>query len=364
MKILFLIDNLSSGGAQRQMVTLTKLFKNRQMEVSFLLYAEKTGDFFKNELLKENIPVYNINSSSILSRILKIRNFIRKNNFDAVISFMDTPNLLNCLAAIGGKKWKVITSERSSMEWFFQSAKGKIYAHFYKYADALVCNSYNGESLWKKYFPKYSDKLKVIYNPVIQTEINSTYQPLKDGKLKIIVAASHQYLKNALGLAKAVALLETADKNKLKIEWYGKKKVSLGKTKAYEEVLDYIQTNNLSGIITFEEPVTKIAEKMKQADIVALFSKLEGLPNVICEAMMIGKPIIMTRVSDYSKLIDESNGFLCDWDQPESIKQAIVSALNLNENQLIGMGKNSKQKAIELFDAKRIADQWISCIEN
>ena len=48
MKILLLIDSLGSGGAQRQMVTLAALLKQRGQEVSFLLYAD--DGFFQNEV--------------------------------------------------------------------------------------------------------------------------------------------------------------------------------------------------------------------------------------------------------------------------------------------------------------------------
>ena len=99
---------------------------------------------------------------------------------------------------------------------------------------------------------------------------------------------------------------------------------------------------------------------MNEADIVGLFSKLEGLPNAICEAMMIGKPIIMSKVSDYINLVDEENGFLCDWDNPNSIKIALEQAIFLNDKELIKMGLKSKIKADKLFSSEVIVNQWIS----
>jgi glycosyltransferase involved in cell wall biosynthesis len=97
---------------------------------------------------------------------------------------------------------------------------------------------------------------------------------------------------------------------------------------------------------------------MKSADIVAIFSEYEGLPNAICEGMMIGKPIIMTKVSDFYTLVDESNGFLCDWNKTESIKQVFEKAINLDENTLIKMGNASKEKAVRLFSQNTIMNQF------
>lgn len=101
---------------------------------------------------------------------------------------------------------------------------------------------------------------------------------------------------------------------------------------------------------------------MNQADIIGLFSELEGLPNAICEGMMLGKPIIMTHVSDFELLVDENNGFLCDWDNPLSIRDTLRKTINLTNEDLIRMGKNSKEKAEKLFPEEVIINQWLSYI--
>lgn len=78
--------------------------------------------------------------------------------------------------------------------------------------------------------------------------------------------------------------------------------------------------------------------------------------------MMIGKPTIMTKVSDFLKLIDENNGFLCQWDNTNSIKVALQKAINLDYYQLLKMGKSSKSKAFELFSYENIKTQWLNTI--
>lgn len=102
---------------------------------------------------------------------------------------------------------------------------------------------------------------------------------------------------------------------------------------------------------------------MNEADAVGLFSKYEGLPNAICEGMMLGKPIVMTRVSDYATLVDDSNGFLCDWDSSETIKNALLRLINLRKDELLEKGKNSKTRAERLFSKERIIKQWTDFIK-
>lgn len=360
MKILLLISDLGSGGAERQLVTLAVLFKQKGFDVEFLIYHK--SDFYKHILDEHYIKINKLNPKNNFDRIFQIRKFIRQSGCDVVISFLEVNNFLASIAAIGGKKWKLITSELSAKKSTFLTRRGKIFGWFQRYSDAIVCNSHNAKAMWQKYYPKYKDKLSVIYNPVILQEITSKYTPRQDGKLRVIVAASYQYLKNPIGLIKALALMKEEEREKIEVDWYGRAEVTKGNTKAYDESLEKIKANNLQNVIHLNEATKDIANKMNEADIVALFSELEGLPNAICEGMMLGKPIIMTRVSDYDRLVDETNGFLCDWNNPGSIKDAFQKAINLSNEAIIEMGNNSRKKALGLFSNERILELWLRLI--
>ncbi len=360
MKILCVIDSLGSGGAQRQIVTLAKLLKDKGFQVSILCYSH--DDFFANCLDEAEIPIYWEVEPNYIKRILRVRRFIRRGNYDAVISFLVVPNFLNCIAAIGGKRWRVLTSERSSKKESLTSFKGKIFAWFQRYSDAIVCNSNNAKEMWIEHYPRYKNKLEVIYNPVILPSITSEYIPKRNGKLHIVVAASYQYLKNPIGVVKALMLMNAYEKSKIKINWYGRKDITNGDTRAYDEAVYLIKRNNLEDVITLNEPIRDIANKMYEADFVGLFSELEGLPNAICEGMMLGKPLIMTKVSDYTKLVDDNNGVLCEWDNPQSIKNAFFAGINLSDEELLQMGMNSKEKANQMFSKDTIIEQWIDII--
>ena len=97
MKILCFIDNLGSGGAQRQLVNLAILFKQNGHEIKFLVYGD--SDFFAEKLVKNNIEIIKIEGKNYISRLFKIRKFIRKGWQDIVISFLETPNFISCFSA-------------------------------------------------------------------------------------------------------------------------------------------------------------------------------------------------------------------------------------------------------------------------
>ena len=360
-KVLCLIDNLGSGGAQRQLVNLAIILKNSGYYVDFAVYGKK--DFYTHILASNDISVNMIASKNYLDRIFSSRKFIRKGGYDVVITFLETPNFLGCFAKMGGGKFKLITNELSSKKSTFQGIRGKIYNYFERYSKFKVCNSYNALNLWKENYPKYGNKLHVIYNPVILNGYEPKGHEYKsNGKLNIVVPASYQSLKNPLGVIDALKLLDKGILDSLHIDWYGREEVTSGNTEIYDKAIKEINDNNLGDYITLHGETKDIYNIMNNADMVGLFSTVEGLPNVICEGMMIKKPIIMTKVSDYNILV-ENNGILCEPDSL-SIKEALEKALSLKVEELEKMGEISYSKAKELFSIDVIKEQWINLIEN
>lgn len=355
-KILFISPNLCSGGAERQIVNVAILFKENGHDVEFLCYHKE--NFYEHLLKEKKIKINWIYLPNYIKRIIAVRRFIRNGNFDAVISFLNVASFLSNIASIGRRKFINITGERSAQEHLLTSKRGKIFGWFQRFSDFVVCNSGNARQMWIRYYPQYKDKLKVIYNIATIQPVTTNYVPKRDNKLHIIVAASYQYLKNPIGLIEALNLMTDEEKSRIQIDWYGRKEIVPGDSKAYNEASALIQKYHLGSVINLFDDTPKIHDKMNEADIVALFSRVEGLPNAICEGMTLGKPIIMTKVSDYNVLVDNSNGFLCDYNDYSSIKKAIIDASNLNKDDLRQKGLSSLSKAKNLFSKERVYDQW------
>lgn len=361
-KIVLFIDNLGSGGAQRQIVNLGILLKKQGYDVSVLVYADLP--FYKNILDKNNIPLKMINGNNYLLRIIRVRSFLRNCGADVVIAFLETPGFLACISKIGGAKWKLITNELSAKLETFTSKKNLFYNVFERYSDAKVCNSENAKKMWEHYYPQYKEMYRVIYNPVILSTEDNLKQKKKekDNRVLVTVAASYQELKNPLGVIEALNLLPKDEQKKVRIEWYGKKEIVTGDTSIYERAAQKIEEYGLQDTIQLNAETSNIYQLMIQSDAVGLFSTVEGLPNAICEGMMLGKPIIMSRVSDYGILTD-GNGILCDAESSESIKCALHELLNTSEERLQQMGRCSKKKAEQLFSEKVVGEQWVELIE-
>jgi glycosyltransferase involved in cell wall biosynthesis len=356
MRVLMFISNLGAGGAQRQLVNLAILLKREGFDVSFLTYHP--DNFFLSLLNENKINLVCIEEKRWWKRLWKIRSFIRAGTQDVVLSYLKTPNFIACISGIGKRDWGLIISERGASKVNFTSFTEKLKKVFAYYADFLVTNSKNAAAMWCHFFPFVKGKIHTIYNVVREfpsSNVNYVYH--KNGKFNLVVAACFTTYKNINGVIEAVALLDVGVKERLRLDWYGA-------TGGCEEVLnnarEQLQRHNLGNTIFLYDPIDTLYEKMVQADAVGLFSFFEGMPNVICEAMSLGKPIIMSRVSDAEVLVDEKNGFLCDAGDCASIGAAIKAMSECSEEELHSRGLESRKNAEVLFGERPFVDAYVS----
>ena len=75
-------------------------------------------------------------------------------------------------------------------------------------------------------------------------------------------------------------------------------------------------------------------------------TKTENFGIVILEALSYGIPVLTTKAAPWTILNKKSIGWCVD-DDKESIKEAIITATNLNNKELKDMGKQSR-KFVEL----------------
>jgi len=359
MNLLCVIDCLGSGGAQRQLVSLAMAFKKKGYDVSFLVYYNE--NFFKDLLDEANIPVVSIIEPNYIKRFFKMRKYIRTGNYNAVISFLEAASFICEISGLPWRKWKLIVGERSANPQILRSIKLKFYRLFHNLADEIVSNSEENLKLIRKANPFLPiKKCHVIHNLVDFNfcEPATDYIPYKDGKLNLTVVASHQYLKNAKGLIEGVNELKEEEKQKLKINWYGNESPD----NSFEEAKNLIKRYCLQENFAFYPATKSIYQKMKYADVIGLFSFYEGLPNVICEAMSLRKPVISSAVSDIPKLFDRNPELIFDPKNIEDISKTLKIIVSLNKEELLAIGEVNRKLALQYFSANKIVNKYIGLL--
>lgn len=89
----------------------------------------------------------------------------------------------------------------------------------------------------------------------------------------------------------------------------------------------------------------------------------EGTPKSLLEALSIGRPIITTDMPGCRDTVSNLNGFLVKPNDIDSLFDSMKKILNLTFDDLIIMGENSRQLAINKFDDKIVINEYLKNIK-
>lgn len=355
-KILLFIDSLGAGGAQRQIAGLAFLLKQNGFTVKVCTYHDI--DFYKSFLDEHNIPNEIIpNASNARKRILAVHRYFKKENPDWVISYLETPSLAACLSKLLGGRFKLIVSERNTTQQVGINERVRFF--FYHWANAIVPNSYAQEKWLVSHYPWMAKKTVTISNFVDLNKFAYLRKERKDIPV-IMIAATIWASKNTSGLVEAAKFLK--EKNvKCIIRWYGKADKYID---YYEDCNGKIIEYGLKEMVELLPKVKDIDKKYHEADYFCLPSFYEGTPNVICEAIASGLPVICSNVCDNPRYVHVGeNGFLFDPGKPADIAEKIEQAIQLDSEQYNCYCKNGRRLAEELLSEEVFVKKYIDVIQ-
>lgn len=356
-RILCFIDSIGAGGAQRQLVGLAALFKNRDYNVKVIFYHPDY--FYKDELEKNSVEYeYLQDSKNWVKRIYHVYRTINMYDPEWVIAYLDTPCNIACVCKLLRNSFKLLVSERNTSQK--RTLKDFIkYILFYK-SDVIVPNSYSQEDFIKKTYPQLSTKIQTVIN-FVDTEYFKYNLIRKRNKIpKIVVVASIWPPKNVLNLIEAVYILKQRGAT-FKIEWYGRT----------EKYYDYLQVcvskmheYKIENYIQLLDKTKNIREVYYHADYFCLPSFYEGTANVLCEALSCGLPIICSKVCDNPIYVKEGiNGYLFNPHSSIDIANKILDILNINDDDYSAFCRKSRVFAEKMFAKERFISEY-ECLIN
>lgn len=360
-RILCLIDTLDmGGGAERQMAGLAGMLHQKGKDVVVATYHKHSSDTFLEK--KYGIRSVLIESkSSSMGKLIAVKQFIIKNDFDVVIAYKDGATMLCCILKILGMNFKLIVSERNTTQILDRRERIKFF--LYRWADIIVPNSITQGNFIIKTYSNLASKVKVITN---FTDTN-LFSPLKDcvqrenNALRILITARIARQKNVLGFMKAVKKIKDRG-YAIKFYWYGS--VYAGQGDYGEVVRKEYRELEIEDILFFHPATPDIQSVYKACDVFCLPSFYEGYPNVVCEAMSCGKPILCSRVCDNPTIVEEGiNGFMFDPHNTDDLVDKIEMMYRKSEEDLAKMGLSSRIIAEKKFSEESFVKKYIDIIE-
>jgi glycosyltransferase involved in cell wall biosynthesis len=138
-----------------------------------------------------------------------------------------------------------------------------------------------------------------------------------------------------------------------------------GKGPLREELISFVNANALNEYVEFVGDEKNIVDFMAMLDVLILPSVAdEDFPNVVLEAMALGKPVIASRLAGTPEQVSEgATGFLTDPRNVEQLAQAITELSN-NAQLRLQMGSAAFNKFQNFFTAEASVENYLTLYQS
>ena len=349
-RVICFTDHLGNGGAQRQLVGLACMLKEKGYDVSVVLYYN--NPFYKPMLDEAGIKSVIVKNSNYIVRIWSIFKYFRKHKGASIIAYQETPSLISCMLRPFIKCRKLIVSERNTTQTLTKMDKLRFW--LYRFADYVVPNSYSQAEFLRKTAPKLKHKIVPITN-FVDTEYFKPAQT-SDFSTKrtntVVVIGRDDPQKNFHRFIDAIKILADERIN-IHAKWYGITK------KRIEEFKAYVKNQGLSSYVDIYEPTLNISEAYISADFFCLPSLFEGFPNVLCEAISSGLPVACSNVCDNPYIMSKvDGGIMFNPLDVEDIADKLKQLILISNEEWLKYATMNRQVAVESFSKEAFIDKY------
>jgi glycosyltransferase involved in cell wall biosynthesis len=293
-----LIHTLSGGGAERVVSRLSSILVE-QYNIYVILFEESIIKYdTSGTLVSLDVPTEKSMIRKVFlpfRRVAKLKRVKKNLNLEIVISFMDSPNLVNLLSKVPG--CKTVVSIRNYVEihhssFLYRCIWPAVIKILYNRADCVIPVSKQIEYLLFKKYHILPEKMTTIYNPFDFDEIKRmACEPVEKDFIEFISKGKtfigigrRTYQKGFWHLIKAFSLVYDKESD-TRLVIIGKDEMD-GKL---EKLVNVLNLNESVLIMSFCDNPFKY---MANSDVYVLSSLHEGFPNAMVEAMACGCAVV------------------------------------------------------------------------
>lgn len=345
MKILFCIDSLRKGGAERVISNLSNAFIKDNLNISILMISKCKIEYELNpeielNYLEDEIAKNEGTISKIISFFRRTKLMKKKISYlkpDVIVSFLPYTSFV-VLNAIG-KKIPVIVSIRNDPETEYSSKLYNLFMRMlYPKAKGIVYQTKEAKNYFKNILNVESEIIPNSINPdfIVDKEFEG-----KRKKEIVSVGRLFDQKNQKLLIDSFIEIKDKIPDYKLIIYGEGYKRNDLEKI---------IKDNNMNERIILPGNIKNVREKIYDSGLFVLSSEYEGMPNALMEAMCLGLPVISTDCpcgGPRFLIKNNENGILVDVGNKEQLKEAILKIIS-NEDLAKKISKNAIKISTEL----------------
>lgn len=366
MHVVFVIDGLGSGGAQRQLVELAVHLQRRgEARCSVLVYHP--ADFFEARLREGGVSLLRLRKRLPVDPSVAwgIRRFLADARADVVHAYLWFPSLWSLLAVRSlpaARRPVFVSSERSSMiAWSRTTAL--VQRFVYRRADAVTANARDVVRTIHERLGVPRERLHHIPNGIDLERWDADAR--EPSPLALEPGCFHLGLIGGLrGSEKGHTVLFQAlerlgpERTRSWRVWcvggfYGQRGLS--------EIEQAVAARGLAEVVRIVPPVRNVAALMTRLDAVVLPSLHEGFPNVVLEAMASRRPVVVTPVGEVPSLVaDGVAGFHAKTGDPVTLARALDGLASLPPEERRAMGERGRAVVEERYAMARVAEAHLA----
>lgn len=342
---------LSHGGAERVLSILSKPLADKFASITYVMWLDIPIYYEIDSRVKLISIPQEIGSRNELKRMRWFRKFVKEENPDLILSFLEPWNIRVLLSTIG-LGVKTIVAERNDPRsvnkyWVVNQLEKLIYHK----ADGILVQT---ETIRKFFDGSLASRTKVIYNPVNLAEdmVGKALTTIKRNRI-VSVARLVPQKKHDVLIRAFARFCQTHTDYTLTI---------YGKGAQQQELLQLANMLGVGEKVMLPGVSKTVHQDILDAEIFCLVSCREGMSNSMIEAMCLGLPCICTKVSGAIDLIHhERNGILIDIDDEDALYNQMCK---LADDKAFAerLGKEAK-RLYNILQTDIISKQWTDYIE-
>ena len=353
-KILFYINTLEHGGAERVLSNLANQFFEAQNDILFVTSYSVDNEYELNSgITRINLETNNLNKKNPLyrnfSRTKRLSDILQEEKPDLVISFLPESNFRAIIAA-KRNRIPVIVSVRNDPEHEYKS---KSYYLAQKFLYPLVSGMVFQTEDAKNWFPK---KIQVK-SEIIMNQINPVFYEYYNNSSDYFVAVGRlSEQKNYPFLINVFAKFVEKYPNEV-LHIYGE-----GNLK--DILQEQIENKHMENNIRLMGLSNNIPAVLSHAKAFIMTSKYEGMPNALVEAMAVGVPVISTDCpcgGPKMLIKHKENGFLVNVNNEQELLNALLF-VEENKSECADIKKRAKSFAKQ-FKPEPVFRKWNDYVE-
>lgn len=360
IRILHVVQ--AAGGVDRYIRMLLKYMDKDKFENILVCSQDFHVDDYKGLVASfEQLEMNRAIGISDLKAIKTVRKLIKKYTPDIVYAHSSKAGAVARAADIGIENYCIYNPHGWAFNMKCSTKKRTIYTIIEKletpFCDKIICISdAEKQSALEKKICR-ADKMQVIVNGVdIAAYENGVHGMIKRKDLNIPENAF------VVGMVGRISQQKSPDifirvANRIKEKIPNAHFIVVGSGEMETEIKNYAKDNDFLDSLHITGWVENPYSYIELFDVACLFSRWEGFGLVLPEYMMVGKPIVATKVDAIPNIIkDGENGILEDIDDVSGMCEAIYK-LYIDKAYYNKLVNNGKVDVKERFDAKRMADE-------